>query len=233
MNVIEYEGENVTGYANALLSAIGYKEENVGMWNWSNDKSEERFNEIMREEGFERGTHTYTKYSQEEKMLEKINELVAIFAMIKRNKLIKNVEDVKEIKEQLSYKNITIRQAVVEQEKGLSIFIEQLAKEQIILPDDLKQIIINMPKEDVYNRDINFTDIVPENIERKEEYGSIIKELKVKIENYNEQKGSESRMKIADITSELIEESVLIGIEKSKEKEEINEIKSTKYEKQL
>ena len=90
-----------------------------------------------------------------------------------------------------------------------------------------------MPKEDVYNRDINFTDIVPENIERKEEYGSIIKELKVKIENYNEQKGSESRMKIADITSELIEESVLIGIEKSKEKEEINEIKSTKYEKQL
>ena len=233
MNVIEYEGENVTGYANALLSAIGYKEENVGMWNWSNDKSEERFNEIMRKEGFERGTHTYTKYSQEEKMLEKINELVAIFAMIKRNKLIKNVEDVKEIKEQLSYKNITIRQAVVEQEKGLSIFIEQLAKEQIILPDDLKQIIINMPKEDVYNRDINFTDIVPENIERKEEYGSIIKELKVKIENYNEQKGSESRMKIADITSELIEESVLIGIEKSKEKEEINEIKSTKYEKQL
>ena len=88
-----------------------------------------------------------------------------------------------------------------------------------------------MPKEDVYNQDINVTDIVPKNIEEKEEYGSIIKELKLKIENYNEQKIFSGR--ITDITAELIEEAVLIGIEKSKGKEEKSVMKSTEYTERL
>ena len=100
------------------------------MWSWQNDKAEKRFNEIMRAEGFERGSHTYTRYSQEEDMLEVINQLVAIFSMIKINGLIRSEEDIKNIKEQLNDSNIIcsptfdilLKNAVIEEEKGLSVF---------------------------------------------------------------------------------------------------------------
>lgn len=199
---------------------------------WGNEKSENKFKEIMEKEGFEFGSHTYTQEAIDEEMMEGVNELVAIFNMIKRNKLIKSKEDIKSIKNQLNDANVIdsptfayrIKDALINDKRGLSIFYEQLSKEQIIVPNDLKLIISNMPKEDVYGQDISLSTIVPDNTAEKEEYSDIIGELKTNIEkyNYDNRENSRERQNISSINANLILESVLFGIEKSMEKEEKN-----------
>ena len=102
VRVIGYEGENAKDCAPAILSAIGYKAEEIGMHSWLDDFDNEKFRELVVEkENFYSGIHAESKEAQEEELLNNINWVVAAFNVIKNNHLVEKEEDIDQINEQL------------------------------------------------------------------------------------------------------------------------------------
>ena len=171
-SIIEYEGPNVTGYANTLLSNLGYKYEDMGMWSWSDSKSDEQYKDIMTKEGLTFAAHSYTEYSSDEKMLEAINKAVSILGLIKRNGLISNKEQKKDIIEQLrvfSNCNPTIDtvigSAFGKNMKGLPILFERLSAEGIKIPKEYQEMLESLEGTQLgYIKELD--DFMPDNIDR-------------------------------------------------------------------
>lgn len=232
VHVLGYEGEKVADYANTVLSALGYNRERSGKWCWANKKADDQFNKIMEEQGLKIGHHTYTEYYQQDRLKETINKLTAIFSVIKRSRLIKDKEDIENIRNQLnSTSNIVsptfnqlLQEATIDEE-GLEMFCDKLSKEQIKIPSVVKTILRKMPREELYGKGrINLDDIIPSDIEELEQYKDIIENLRKDVENYNncdKQVWNTNERKILDdITMDFFASAVLQGTARSKEKDE-------------
>ena len=171
-SIIEYDGPNVTGYADTLVSNLGYKYEDVGMWSWSDSKSDEQYKDIMTKEGLTFAAHSYTEYSSDEKMLEAINKAVSILGLIKRNGLISNKEQKRDIIEQLRdfsncYPTIdtVIGSAFGNNMKGLPILFERLSAEGIKIPQEYQEMLESLEKtQSGYIKELD--DFMPDNIDR-------------------------------------------------------------------
>ncbi len=170
-SIIEYDGPNVTGYADTLVSNLGYKYEDVGMWSWSDSKSDEQYKDIMTKEGLTFAAHSYTEYSSNEKMLEAINKTVSILGLIKRNGLISNKEQKRDIIEQLSnfsncYPTIdtVIGSAFGDNMKGLPILFERLSAEGIKIPQEYQEMLESLEGTQLgYIKELD--DFMPDNID--------------------------------------------------------------------
>ena len=79
VNIIEYEGVNVTGYANQLVMNLGYTYERTNEHGWINEEDRWKYDSIVKNEGLDITQHSSTKYSFLEKFLmhlEKIRKLL-------------------------------------------------------------------------------------------------------------------------------------------------------------
>lgn len=101
VNVLGYEGENVTGFSQPFLTQLGYSAENVGMWNWHNVESNRKFYELLNKEGIKNGSHMLTYFYEDEKLLTHINQAVSLSKLLRDNHLIRNPEDVENVMKQL------------------------------------------------------------------------------------------------------------------------------------
>ena len=88
INVIGYKGKSVSGYADLLVSMLGYEIESIGMWSWGNEKDEKIFKESLMQSGLNvRQTHhSFTKEKFEEDYFIKINEILAFLEVIVQEK---------------------------------------------------------------------------------------------------------------------------------------------------
>lgn len=69
VNVLEYEGKNVSGYADQLIKNLGYKQMSIGPNGWDQDrKSEKKYKDLMEKEGLSTTSHSSTIYSLQENM---------------------------------------------------------------------------------------------------------------------------------------------------------------------
>ena len=102
VNVLGYEGDNVIGFSQPFLTQLGYRAENVGMWDWDDTKSNNQFHELMSKEGIKTGAHTTTYFYEDEQLLASINQVVSLSKLLRDNHLIRNLEDVEDIMNQLS-----------------------------------------------------------------------------------------------------------------------------------
>lgn len=89
MNVIGYKGKKVSGYANLLVSMLGYKMETCGMWSWANDKDQREFEKNVLKSGLnvEQVSHSSTKEKLEEDYFNNINLLMAFLKKIVAEKI--------------------------------------------------------------------------------------------------------------------------------------------------
>lgn len=102
VHVLGYEGENVQGFSQPFLTQLGYRAENVGMWNWLNDESVHHFYELMAKEKIKTGVHTYTYFHEDEQLLASINQAVSLSKLLRDNNLITTTEDIQNIMNQLA-----------------------------------------------------------------------------------------------------------------------------------
>ena len=77
IHVLGYEGESVKDFSQPFLTQLGYRAEDVGVWNWANDESSKKFYELMRKEGIKTGTHSYTYFHEDELVLTNINQAIS------------------------------------------------------------------------------------------------------------------------------------------------------------
>lgn len=102
VHVLGYEGENVQGFSQPFLTQLGYRAEDVNMWSWDNDESTNQFYELIKKEGIKIGTHTYTYFHEDEKLLTSINQAVALCNLLRDNHMITKSEDIENVMNQLA-----------------------------------------------------------------------------------------------------------------------------------
>lgn len=79
VNVLEYEGKNVSGYADQLIKNLGYKQMSIGPNGWDQDrKSEKKYKDLMEKEGLSTTSHSSTIYSLQENMDNCMDALLGI-----------------------------------------------------------------------------------------------------------------------------------------------------------
>lgn len=113
VHVIGYEGKSVLKYSSAFLSALGYRAEKAEMWSWQDEKSKKQFRELVKQEGFQEDSHLNTYYYEDEQVLMEINIIVSICNILKNNGLLKNAENISDIKEQLSKEGGRFRASIL------------------------------------------------------------------------------------------------------------------------
>lgn len=227
--IIEYEGENVNGYAVALLSAIGYRSATSGKWTWNNSNFNSGCNGIMEREGLETDEDCYETYVKQEEMQEMENQIIAIFKMIKRNSLIKNEEDISRIYEQLNNPdneelnmnlmiNSVLRMGGKGKEKKLRSIYEIFGKNGIIIPISNQTILNNLIKHKSFET-INIEEIIPKDMQIAQQDLGIIEEVKKEIECYNK-KGKVHSIIDSNMISKLFQKMIFLEIQRSIVKEE-------------
>lgn len=117
--IIGYDGENVTGFADDLVSKLGYKQEEVGAWGWSNEEAQRKFGDLAKKLGYKSQAHTYTEYNFDEKKQEGISQIVSLFNMIKDNNLVEIKEDIQAVMSDLIEMKRPTLQAVFEMAMGM------------------------------------------------------------------------------------------------------------------
>lgn len=94
VNVVGYEGDKSLGYADALLSKLGYCYEKTDFWSFINRDSEAKYRRIMDEEGLTYNAHAHTTDYSIEKINININYVTEIIKLIKENNLVTMIEDI-------------------------------------------------------------------------------------------------------------------------------------------
>ena len=196
VHVLGYEGENVQGFSQPFLTQLGYRAEDVGMWNWQNDESAQQFYELMEREGIKIGTHTYTYFHEDEHMLGAINQAVSLSKLLRDNHLITNLEDIENIMKQLedNYQGFGFilsglgeksqmegdlePQSIKGNHKQVDIFLEEMKKNGFNISNVYQDIMRKLCEISIFdcnenNRDMIFS--LPEEV--SEEERSIIEEL--------------------------------------------------------
>lgn len=99
VTVIEYDGPNVTGYAQKLVAFLGYVPENIGMWSWINDADSKKFADIIKENGLSDflTSHSESKNHSEVDKKQRFAEFIGILKVIKENNIIKSPEDIEKV----------------------------------------------------------------------------------------------------------------------------------------
>lgn len=102
VHVLGYEGESVQGFSQPFLTQLGYRAEDVDMWNWQDPESAHQFYELMAREGIKEGIHHYTYFYEDELLLTDINKVVSLSKLCRDNHLITTPEDIENIMNQLA-----------------------------------------------------------------------------------------------------------------------------------
>ena len=189
VHVLGYDGENVQGFSQPFLTQLGYRAEDVGMWDWQNDESAHQFYELMAREQIKTGTHTYTYFHEDEQMLGAINQAVSLSKLLRDNHLITNPEDIENIMKQLedNYQGFGFilsglgeksqmegdlePQSIKGNHKQVDIFLEEMKKNGFNISDIYQNIMRKLCEISIYDCNENNSDMIfslPEEVSEKE-----------------------------------------------------------------
>jgi hypothetical protein len=156
--------------------------------------------------------------------------MTAIFSTIKNNHLVKTPSDISNIYEQLNDNKINaptldviiaqISKQGKNNEQYFSICCEHLAKEGMMIPDSLKNILVNIKqKKEKIAEDISLDDIISPQMDTSDIYPELLEELTNSINSYNTIKFSEREKLLSSVYSSLFQKFILTDIEKIQERE--------------
>ena len=165
IGVIEYQGENVDGYADALLSILGYKVKSIGMHSWMNngmyDKldSEKAFN-FMKKQNVKMTDHISSDEKEEETFNTNLNILITNINLIKKLNLLDSGTSLEAISNELYENNKFFIEMMLmyniskisgnsgKEYERYSKFYELLQKNGITPNQDMMSVIFNYSKKE-------------------------------------------------------------------------------------
>lgn len=216
VHVLGYEGENVQGFSQPFLTQLGYRAEDVGMWNWSDNESAQQFYELMVKENIKKGIHSDTYFNEDEDMLNAINQAVSLSKLLRDNHLITNPQDIEKIMKQLkdNYQDFGFilsglgdgsvtehgyddlePQSIKGNHKQVDIFLEEMKKNGFNISNVYQDIMRKLCKETICHGNKNNLDMVsslPEEV--SEEERGIIEELQAGLIYYDLMSGTDKRV---------------------------------------
>ncbi len=102
VNIVKYSGSNVTGYADMLITLLGYKKEEAKNLYWRNQEDNSKVYNIVAQANLpQKGNHMETIDKYKEDCYDGINAVVATFKAIQDNIEINNIEEIASIYDQL------------------------------------------------------------------------------------------------------------------------------------
>lgn len=150
VQVLEYEGENVQGYANAFISTLGYRVEEIGKWSLGDDTSQSQYFELISREGLKWVTHYNSRESKIETNRESINVAIEILKKVKENTFLDSQEKISNLYKELNtqsmqhledYTNVVI---VKNYDKLSAYFYSRLEQEGIHFPEEYIELLNKM-----------------------------------------------------------------------------------------
>ena len=223
VNVIGYEGENVSKFSPAVLSALGYKAEEVGMWSWINDADQRNYNDLMIREGFTMTPHTYTKEHEAERALSDINKMVAMFNVIKQNGLVKTPEDFDQVFTDITVNmqypsfGATVSSALRNKFENLGVLAEQLARNGTPISPAILKALETLGKTDYYSKErLTINGLVGPETALSEKEQKFLSQALDKTNDDNEH--YQPDIGFETLSSKLIAFSVLDGIQREAER---------------
>ncbi len=92
VTVIEYEGEFVQGYANMLISELGYKLEFGNDYGFNDSKQANKYFDIMKNEGLTMQSHFWSEDKERETELGFVYQIVSLMKLISDKQLIEKID---------------------------------------------------------------------------------------------------------------------------------------------
>ncbi len=246
-HVLGYEGENVKSYSKPFLTQLGYRGEDVGMWNWADNESAKQFIELMQKEGLKIGTHTYTYFHEDEEILSSINQAVALSKLLRDNHLITAPEDIENIMEQLSaddyyqsfgsiLSNLCTKSDMVEDvepqsikgnNKQVDIFLQEMENNGFNISPAYQNVLRRLCEVSIYDCNKNNSDIVfniPEGTPEEEK--KTIEELQAGLISDSYIDYDEKKSAFRKFISAVMGNTILHSQERNLSKGEVQEEKS-------
>ncbi len=243
-HVLGYEGENVQGFSQPFLTQLGYRAEDVGMWNWLNDESAHQYYELMAREGIKIGTHTYTYFHEDEQLLASINQAVSLSKLLRDNHLITTPEDIQNIMNQLadnyqsfgsilsdlgektSMEGDIEPQSIKGNSKHVDVFLEEMKNNGFNISPAYQEIMKKLCVISIFDCNKDNKDVIFNiSSEASEEERKTIDELQTVLVSYQWRGWDEKRAAFGKFISTAICESILYSQEREVSTEKLQEEK--------
>ena len=229
VQVLEYDGESVHGFANAFISTLGYRTEEIGEMKWGDNISNLQYSKLIDREGFKRYIHLYTRESNTEEDRDGINVAIEILKKVKENTFLDSQEKISNIYKELNDTNIGgnrqlylkyyTKRVVINYDKLSAYFYSKLEQEGIHIPEEYIELLDKMndictEKEKSSNYVIGKTEIF-DSIIPDDKMANLDKETIELVKSFiNTYGGEKQNIKYIrqDIMNEILQRGALNGI---------------------
>lgn len=161
VTVIEYEGEFVQGYANMLISELGYKLEFGHDHGFEDQKQANKYYDIMENEGFSMQSHFCSEDKEREIELGMVYQVVGLMQLISEEQLIEKLDRYELIEELNSQHFFELVDNVLGDEALYNNqFIEELKCMGININVDNLRAVIESHKDEKNHLDMPYESIV-------------------------------------------------------------------------
>ncbi len=165
INIIEYEGECVSDYANSFVTNLGYRYEDVGVHSWNDEKSSEEICEVISDNGFRRSVHYYSKESDTEGSFQNIDIATILAELLVQKHYFKNYNDFKKMIAKTEFEksiNNIFMQGKERILTNVNILKSNLQKIGVNIPQQYIEIIEMMVQQSKYGIDFNYKNVLLE-----------------------------------------------------------------------
>ena len=165
INIIEYEGECVSDYANSFVTNLGYRYEDVGVHSWNDEKSSEEICEVISDNVFRRSVHYYSKESDTEGSFQNIDIATILAELLVQKHYFKNYNDFKKMIAKTEFEksiNNIFMQGKERILTNVNILKSNLQKIGVNIPQQYIEIIEMMVQQSKYGIDFNYKNVLLE-----------------------------------------------------------------------
>ena len=163
INIIEYEGECVSGYVNSFVTNLGYRYEEVGVHSWNDEKSSEEICRTISNNGFRREIHYYSKESDTEFSFQNIDIATSLAELLVQKHYFKNYDDFKNMIAKTEFEKSINNIFMQDKERiltNVNILKSNLQKIGVNIPQQYIEIIDMMVQQSKYGIDFNYKNVL-------------------------------------------------------------------------
>ena len=163
INIIEYEGKCVSGYANSFVTNLGYRYEDVGVYSWNDEKSSEEICKTISNNGFRRDIHYYSKERATEVSFQEIDIVTILAELLVQKHYFKNYDDFKNMIAKTEFEKSINNIFMQDKERiltNVNILKSNLQKIGVNIPQQYIEIIDMMVQQSKYGIDFNYKNVL-------------------------------------------------------------------------